>query len=380
MGKTTTKAGSRRSAAGDVHADRRARLRKALASHGVDAVLVTDPIDVGYLTGFLGGDSYLLLPATARSKPVVISDFRYQEELEPLKPAVSIHIRRGSFGDSIKTLSGGMQLGSIAVQGEHVSLAQFDTLGKAVGKKKLRPITGLVTDLRIRKDETEIAQIRRAVRVQEAALLAVLPTIEPGQTELEIAARLEAEMKSRGSSQPGFNTIVAAGANGSLPHYRPQRVKVRKNQPLLIDWGSVVEGYHGDMTRTFAVGNWSKTMIEIYDIVHEAHLAAAAALAPGKSTREIDGIARDHIAKAGYAEYFGHGLGHGMGMQGHEDPRLNPLYADRVLEPGHVVTIEPGIYLPGVGGVRLEDDFVVTERGAKNLCSLPMDRGWATLC
>ena len=198
-------------------------------------------------------------------------------------------------------------------------------------------------------------------------------------TEAEVAARLEAEMKVRGSSEPGFQTIVAAGTNGSLPHYRPKQKKLAAGKTVLIDWGAVYAGYHADMTRVFALGSWPAKLAEIYDIVLEAQLAAAEALAPGKSTAEIDGVARKIITKAGYAECFGPGLGHGLGLNGHEEPRLTNMLAPTRLEAGMVVTIEPGIYLPGVGGVRIEDDYVVTAKGATNLCSMKKTREWATM-
>jgi Xaa-Pro aminopeptidase len=238
---------------------------------------------------------------------------------------------------------------------------------------------GLVGQLRVRKDAAEIATIRKAIQIQQAALKAVLPTIKPGQTELEIAARLEAEMKMRGASSPAFETIVAAQANGSLPHYRPHAIKLRKNQPLLIDWGAVYRGYRGDMTRTFALGKWPAQIAEVYKIVLDAHAMAAAALRAGATTKAVDAIARDHIAKHGYGDRFGHGLGHGLGLHTHEDPRLSHMAAETTLEAGMVVTIEPGIYIPGLGGVRIEDDYVVTEKGSENLCSLPKDIKWATL-
>lgn len=359
------------------HTARLERLRGLLSEAGCDHLLVTNPKDVAYLTGFLGGDSYLL--SGGDRKPVIVSDFRYQEELEPVAHLAEVHIRRGSFEDALAELFDGRGVAVCGLQAEHVTLAGHERFAKRLGAKKLKATTGLVGRLRLQKDETELKLIRKAIRVQEAALEAVLPTIEPGQTELEIAARLEAEMKQRGSSEPGFTTIVAAGPNGSLPHYRPAKAKVRKDRTLLIDWGAVVEGYHGDMTRTFAVGKWPKKMQEIFDIVLDAQQMAADALAPGRTTHEVDAVAREHIARHGYGDHFGHGLGHGMGLDGHEDPRMNPLYGNAVLEPGHVVTVEPGIYLPGVGGVRIEDDYVVTDRGARNLCSLPKDRQWSTL-
>jgi Xaa-Pro aminopeptidase len=210
-------------------------------------------------------------------------------------------------------------------------------------------------------------------------LLAVIPSIKVGRTESDVAADIEAEMKRRGSSEPGFQSIVAAGPVSSLPHYRPQSRKITAGKPLLIDWGAVYQGYHSDMTRTFTMGKWPAKIAEIYKVVLEAQLMAAEALAPGKTTVEIDAIARKHIAKAGYAEFFGHGLGHGLGLNGHEEPRLTNMLAPSKLEVGMVVTIEPGIYLPGEGGVRIEDDYAITERGAVNLCTMKKTLEWGIL-
>jgi Xaa-Pro aminopeptidase len=361
------------------HGGRLERLQRLIAAADADSLLVTNPTDVAYLTGFLGGDSYLLVPGPSSGRPVIISDFRYQEELEPIRPLTEIHIRRQGMTPAVLEVLGARNTCRVAFQAEHLPFAEADALSRQLSVGALSPTTGLVGQLRARKDEAEVALIRKAIKIQQDALEAVLPTLEPGLTELEVAARIEAEMKTRGSREPGFQTIVAAKANGSLPHYRPGKEKLARNKPVLVDWGAVYQGYHGDMTRVFSLGTWPGKVKEIYGIVLDAHLAASAALAPGKTTHEIDAIARAHIARAGYGEFFGHGLGHGMGLNGHEDPRLNPMYASTVLQPGNVVTIEPGIYLPGVGGVRIEDDFLVTESGARNLCSMPKDLKWATL-
>ncbi|MCC6661797.1 MAG: aminopeptidase P family protein [Phycisphaerales bacterium] len=360
------------------HAERLIRLRPLILAAGVDHLLITNPIDVGYLTGFLGGDSWMLIGADD-SRPVVISDFRYQEELEPVRPLAEIFIRTKGMIEATGEILRGRRGTRCGIQAEHCPVADMVALSAMLGPEHIAPVGGVVARLRIKKDAHEIALIRRANRLQEDALNAVLRKVKPGRTELEIAARIEEEMKVRGSSEPGFKTIVAARANGSLPHYRPGNAKLAKGRTVLIDWGAVYQGYHGDMTRTFALGKWPGTMKEIYKIVLEAQETAAAALAPGRLAHEIDAIARNIIKAAGYGEQFGHGLGHGMGMNGHEDPRLNPLYPDMALEAGHVVTVEPGIYLPGIGGVRIEDNYVITDKGADNLCSMPKDLKWATL-
>jgi Xaa-Pro aminopeptidase len=364
------------------YSPRLARLATGLRDAEIPFLLVTSPIDVGYLTGFLGGESYLLVPADG-SRPVVISDFRYEEELEPVKPIADLHIRSATakgetMPRAVAAVFGARGVDRCGFQADHLTVAGRDEIGALVGAKKLAATTGMVAKMRIIKDEHEIKLMKAATRLQEESLKSLLPTIEAGQTELEIAARLEAEMKARGSSQPGFPSIVAAGATGSLPHYRPGKRKTVQGKTLLIDWGATFQGYQGDMTRTFTLGSWPKKMREIYEIVLDAQETAAAALAPGRTNHEVDKIARDIIARAGYGEQFGHGLGHGLGMV-KDPPYLNPLYPEMTLVPGHVVTVEPGIYLPGVGGVRIEDLYVITETGARNLCSLPKTTQWATL-
>lgn len=368
------------------HKERLKRLRTAMRAHDVDHLFVTQPNDVAYLTGFLGGDSTMIVGPSG--KPVLISDFRYDEELEPVRPLVRVVMRKAGMLPAVAAelarLHEASRLTRLGVQADHMTLANEQHLRKQLRSAKLplkmlTPVHGLLADLRRVKDEAEIAEIRRAIKIQEAALLATLPTIRPGQTELEICARLEQEMKVRGSTQPSFTTIVAAQANGSLPHYRPGTTKTRAGRPLLIDWGATVNGYHGDMTRTFCLGEWPRAMREIYEIVRDAQLASAAAIRAGVGTREVDRVAREHIERHGYGDRFGHGLGHGLGLDVHEDPRLSHMTADVELRAGDVVTVEPGIYLPGVGGVRIEDDYVVTDRGARNLSSLPKEIGWATL-
>lgn len=351
-------------------------MRKAARDAGCDALVVSDPVDVGYLTGFLGGDSWLVIGP--RGKPVLVSDARYAEDLEPFRELVRVRMRQGAMIDEVGALLADSGWARCGVQGEHLTLVQRAALAKVAGSKRLAPTSGLIGPLRAIKDEAELATLREAVRIQEAALEATLPTIRPEQTELEVCARLEFEMKVRGASGPSFGTIVGAGANSSRPHYRPGASRVARNHVLLIDWGALWRGYHGDMTRTFAMGRWPRELAKVYDVVLEAHDRAVAGLRAGALAREVDALARDHIARHGYGDRFGHGLGHGLGMHIHEGPSLSHRAGEAPLREGHVVTIEPGVYLPGVGGVRIEDDYVVTARGSRRLSTLPRDRAWAT--
>jgi len=361
----------------DPHADRKrrlSRLRRALREADCDAALLTNANDIRYLTGFSGEDSYAVVaPRTV----VVISDFRFEEDLCVVEGIARVHLRRGDIVAALRTVVGDLNPERLAFQSEHVSVRLRDRIAKAVGAKRLRATTGLLTGLRLIKDDSEVRTIRRAVRIQERALLETLETIKPGQTESHIAATLEYNMKSLGAEGTSFPSIVAARANGSKPHAVPGKTKTGKNQPLLIDWGARVDGYCSDMTRTLNLGRWSKAMTEIYEVVLAAQVAACKAVGPGVSTRVVDSAARDIIAEAGFGDRFGHGLGHGIGLDVHEGPRV-AQQDETTLKAGMIVTIEPGVYLPGVGGVRIEDDVLVTASGATNLCSLPKSLDWAT--
>ncbi len=367
----------------DTARGRMKRLRVTLRELGVGHAVITNPVDVGYLTGFLGGDSVLVV---GTGKPTIISDRRYEEELDAFRPIAKITMRSGTMSGAIAEVLGELHergsLDGVALQADHLTVGAESALREACKKKvpvrSIRHASGLVADLRIAKDESEIRHIRAAARIQQDALLAALEYLRPGMTELEFTAELEYQMKTRGSSTPAFGTIVAAGANGSHPHYSPADVPIARNSTLLIDWGATHMGYRSDMTRTFGFGRWPRQMREVYGVVLEAHEAAASAIKPGVTGRELDAIARKVITDAGYGEAFAHSLGHGLGMDVHENPRLS-AQSDDVLDTGHVVTIEPGIYLPGIGGVRIEDDYAVTPRGRRNLCTLPKDIEWATI-
>lgn len=361
----------------DAHADRRVRLKKlraAIREAGCDAALLTNANDIRYITGFSGEDSYAVV---ASRSVIVISDFRFEEDLGVVDGIARVHLRKGDIVEAVRTVVGDLNPDSLAIQSEHVSVHLRQRLAKAVGTRRLKPTVGLLTKLRLIKDDSEIKVIRKAVKIQEAALLETLETIKPGQTESHIAATLEYNLKSLGASGVSFPTIVAARANGSKPHATPGKTKTGAGQPLLIDWGAKLDGYCSDMTRTFSLGTWSKKMAQVYEIVLAAQVAAIKAVGPGVSTRAVDSAARDIIADAGYGDRFGHGLGHGIGLDIHEGPRV-AQQAETTLEAGMIVTIEPGVYLPGVGGVRIEDDILVTASGATNLCSLPKSLDWAT--
>lgn len=354
-------------------ARRAAALRSALAPAGVDALLISRPCDILYLTGFCGHDSVLLVSGSAAA---LLSDNRYDTQLNPVRQEglaeVVIGVRH-RLPDSLPDLVRRHSIRHLGVQSEHLTVAWKQNLEKVLSNVTVKPTSGLVERLRMRKDAGEIAAMEHAIAINEQALAATLPQIEPGLRECEILAILDYEMKRRGAFAAGFRQIIAVGPNGALPHYETADEKVRANSSLLIDWGTTAEGYNADMTRTFGVESMPPKVEEIYRIVLDAQMAAIDAIRPGRTCAEIDAVARDFITKAGYGQYFGHGLGHGIGLEVHEAPFFNNLQTDVILEPGITMTVEPGIYLPGVGGVRIEDNIVVTDTGCRVLTGFPKD-------
>ncbi|MCP3902803.1 MAG: aminopeptidase P family protein [Planctomycetes bacterium] len=357
---------------------RAGRLRDALAKLGTaDGLLVTFDIDIRYLTGFIGDDSMLLV---GPERVWIITDPRYDESLNPWRDLDGTEVVMGvrhRLPDSVRELCGASGIERLAVQAESLTVAGRNALAATLGLT-LVDTEGLVPGLRRRKDALEVAAVERAVAIQQEALTAALAELRIGMTEIQFAARLEYEMKARGASGASFPTITASAANSSIIHHAPGSTPIGPG-PLLVDWGAVCDFYCSDMTRTFGVGEMPAKIREIYDIVLEAQQAAIAACAPGRTCAEIDAVARDVITRAGYGEFFGHGLGHGVGLEIHESPYFNELETETRLEPGMIMTVEPGIYLPDVGGVRIEDDVLITERGGRVLNDYPKDLASAIL-
>ncbi len=350
-------------------ADRIRNLQKRLRPKGISALLVTNPRDIRYLTGFIGDDSWALIPMRG-GKAYILSDFRFDEQIQQEAPHAQAIIRKKSLGEELKALTKRLKADKIGLQAEYVTLQLRKGLVKHLGAKSLAPIDDGLLEQRAVKDAKEIKAIRKAIAIQQQAFKELRKFIKPGMTENEITAYLEYRMRALGADGPGFPSIVAADANASLCHAIPGPKKVRKGGILLVDWGAKYQGYCSDMTRVLSLGKMKPKIKEIYQIVLEAQLAGIAAIGPGKKLSDVDAAARDVIDKAGYGKYFGHSLGHGIGLDIHEAPRLAAKTKGE-LAPGHVVTVEPGIYLPGVGGVRLEDDVLVTARGHQVLCDLP---------
>jgi Xaa-Pro aminopeptidase len=334
---------------------------------GLDGLLITYPRDIQYLTDFTGEDSWLVV--TARQL-WILSDFRLEEQIARSSPFAKAVIRTKAMQKAAAEVIGDLKLRRIGFQSEHMTVQTHKVLAGEVGVRKLKPINGWLVEQRAVKDEVELKHIRRAIRIQQQAFKQLREEVRLGMTELEITALLENHMREGGGEGPSFPIIVATGPNSSLCHAIPGKSRVRKGQPLLIDFGTVSGGYCSDMTRVLSFGPLRKPLDEVYKVVLEAQQAAIEAIKPGVKLRDVDAVARKIIADAGYGDRFGHGLGHGIGLDIHEQPVLSGKVKG-LLQPGHVVTVEPGIYLPGVGGIRIEDDVEVTAKGRRVLSNLP---------
>ena len=349
-----------------VIADRLTRCRRQMKKRRIGAYLVTNPVDYFYLTGFTGEDSAVLI---APRQVHLITDGRFDESSKKECPWARKWMRKLLLNDEIARACKELKLRSVAVQPGHMTLGDHAALDKLTKGTRLTKAPAIATNMRRAKSASELAAVGKALRVAEEAFLAMRRTIRVGQTERELAARLEYEMKRRGASGPSFPTICAVGANAALPHAVPGSSKVRKGSAILFDWGARVGGYCSDLTRMVFVGSIPRKLREVYGIVLEAQQRAIAGIRPGRRMCDVDAIARKFIADAGYGEAFNHGLGHGLGLDVHEAPSLSWRSKEK-LEAGMVVTVEPGIYLPGVGGVRIEDDVFVTATGRRVLSRL----------
>lgn len=355
--------------ASPIIANRIKRCRAAMAKKKIAAYLLTNRADHYYLAGFSGEDSALLV---TRKDVWVISDGRFEESIRKECPWARVSLRNGLLPAEIGAVCRRARLKTVAVQTDHLTLDDHAAIRKAARPVRLVSGPPIVNDMRIRKDGDELRVLGRAIKVAEEAFAATRRSIRVGQTEQEMAARLEYEMAKRGSAGPAFPSIVAEGPSAALPHAVPGKRKIRQGSAILFDWGATVGFYRSDLTRMVFVGRIPPKIRTIYDIVLQAQKLAIAAIRPGERMCDVDAVARDYIADAGYGKQFGHGLGHGLGIDVHEAPSLS-WRSDQRLEAGMVVTVEPGIYLPGVGGVRIEDDVLVTPKGHKILTHFAKD-------
>ncbi|MEA2255771.1 MAG: Xaa-Pro aminopeptidase [Solirubrobacteraceae bacterium] len=353
-----------------VTTDRADRVADALAAREADLLLVTDLYNVRWLTGFTGSNAAALVGRDGTRR--FVTDFRYlTQSAEQLDPAWGREIAVDLLAGAIKGLpAGDLRLG---FDDAHMSVRDHAKLaGMLRPGIELVPAAGAIEELRAIKDDDELEVIRGAARLADDALTEVLGRGLVGRTERDVALDLEFTMRRMGAEAASFPPIVAAGDHGALPHAAPRDVAIPAGTLCVVDWGAKLDGYASDCTRTFATGALDPRDRAVYDVVLRAQEEALAAVRPGPTGREVDAVARAIIDAAGHGEHFGHGLGHGVGLDVHEGPRLSKQ-GETALAAGMVVTVEPGVYVPGAVGVRIEDLVVVTDGGAEVVSSLPKE-------
>ena len=366
--------------------ERRRQVQAHLRSLGLDALVITHPPNIRYLTGLVTSAGVLIVGWQAS---VLLVDFRYATtaaDLAALTEGLSVEVAAGSIDTALAAALCRMPAYRVGVEGEHLSVGRFTRLGAALGATEAKgPLSDrqtpvlvaterVIERMRSVKDAGEIRILREAGRRISEVAAGARQWVRPGRTEQAIAAAVDAAMREAGFERAAFETIVASGPNGALPHARPTARIVAEGEGVLLDFGGVYDGYCVDLTRTLHIGPMPAPFRRLFDAVCDARIAALAALAAGVLPAVVDAAARDTLERHGLGRAFGHGTGHGLGLEVHEEPRVSPLAPPgERLEAGMVVTIEPGAYLAGIGGVRIEDDVLVTERGYELLTHVPIE-------
>jgi len=339
------------------------RLRELLSGAQIEALYVTAPENRYYISGFTGSDGSLLI---CREQVALFTDFRYMEQARQECPGCKVIEVQSSYEDILAAYLREKKYTNLGLDGDHLHYNQYQILRDSLAGVEIKEAGGLVENLRITKDGEELLCMTEAARIADVAFAKVLPGIVPGVTERQIALQLEYAMKNMGAEGVAFSIIVASGVRGALPHGVASDKQLEKQDMVTIDFGAVFQGYHSDITRTVVLGEPNSKQEEIYNICLEAQTKAIKAVRSGIVASEVDKVARDIITDKGYGDCFGHGTGHGLGLNIHEKPKLSQR-DDTILRQGMTVTVEPGIYLPDWGGVRIEDTVVVEENGCKIL-------------
>lgn len=338
-------------------------IQRAVVKNNLDGMLFTNLLNIRYLAGYSGSSGVLWV--TPR-RAVFLTDFRYKEQsAREVKNARTVIIADSLLDDLVK-LPEFINARKIGIEEQAMSYFQYRNLQNKSKGKKLVPVSGMAEKLRQIKTAEEIIKIARAAQIADQAFSRILKFIKPGISEKHIATELDHTLKTLGSSNPSFDSIVGSGPNGALPHAQPGDRKVRKGDFIVLDFGAIYQGYHSDMTRTVCLGHPTEKHLKIYDIVSRAQMAGLKAVKAGIKGKEADLAARKIIDEAGYGKCYGHGLGHGVGLEVHEGPNMG-IKSENILPEGSLVTVEPGIYLPGWGGVRIEDLVVVKKNSCRVL-------------
>lgn len=344
------------------------KLRAALEEKGLDALLITSKYNRRFISNFTGSSGVALI---TKEKALFITDFRYIEQATNQCEGFEIVKHEGLIPSEVANqveLNGVTKLG---FEQDHMTFSEYGTY-RSVVKAELAPVTGLIENLRLIKTDAEISIIKEATKIAESAFEHILGFIRPGLTELEVSNELEFHMRKLGATSSSFDIIVASGARSALPHGVASSKVIETGDFVTLDFGAYYKGYVSDMTRTVSVGEPHPELKKIYEIVLEAQLRGVNGIKAGITGREADALTRDYITEKGYGEFYGHSTGHGIGLEVHEGPGLS-FRSDLVLEPNMIVTCEPGIYIPNLGGVRIEDDLIVKNGGNENLMSSTKD-------
>jgi len=348
--------------------NRRSRLEPFFEDNRLDAMLFTDLANIRYLCGFSGSDGVLLL---TREEAWFLCDSRYTTQAAAEVRGAEVREYSAKY-ESVCSLITDRKIRRFGIEATHMLVSDFRQLSERLDACELVGLGAALDSIRSCKDRDEIEALGRVAALASASLGAVLAMLAPGVRESDVALELEIEMRRRGADGRAFDFIVASGERGAMPHGRATDKPLCSGELVTIDFGAVKDGYHSDETVTVAVGSPCDRAREIHDIVRQAHDRAIAAVRPGISCRDLDAVARDYIREHGYESYFGHGLGHGVGLEIHEKPVVSPR-SDAVVREGMVFTIEPGIYVPGFGGVRIEDTVAVTADGCVVLTQAPKE-------
>lgn len=342
------------------------KLRKVLGENDLDAILITSPYNRRYVTNFTGTAGVAIV---SKEDARFVTDFRYIEQANEQAANFKIVEHKQPIHQELNEQLKELNVNKLGFEKDHVTFSMYELYEKSMDVE-LVPVSGLVEELRLIKTTEELDVLKQAAKIAEDAFVHIQSYLKPGAKEIDISNELEFYMRKLGADSSSFETIVASGYRGALPHGVASDKKIQSGELVTLDFGAYYKGYCSDITRTVAVGELNDELTSIYNIVQEAQKAGVEGLKPGITGKEADALTRDYITEKGYGEYFGHSTGHGVGLEVHEGPGLS-FRSEKKLEPGMVVTVEPGIYVPNVGGCRIEDDIVITETGYERLTLAP---------
>ncbi|GGA68176.1 M24 family metallopeptidase [Ornithinibacillus halotolerans] len=338
------------------------KIRKSLEGLNLDALLIASPINRRYVTGFTGTAGVVLV---SKEEAIFITDFRYTEQASEQAKGFTVIEHKSLIEEEVKAQLERLHVKRLGFEKNHLTYATYDRYNSLLDAE-LVPTSDIIEQIRLVKTPEELATLKKAAQIADAAYEHILGVIKPGVKEIEVANELEFFMRKQGATQSSFDIIVASGFRSAMPHGVASTKEIQAGELVTLDYGALYDGYVSDITRTVAVGEISDELKNIYNTVLEAQLRGVNGIKPGMTGIEADALTRDYIKEQGYGEYFGHSTGHGIGLEVHEGPGLS-FRSDVKLEPGMVVTVEPGIYIPNVGGCRIEDDIVITETGNERL-------------